>query len=119
MQVITKNPGEAPKIVDVEPSSDGEIPYDFMSKSVKGYIERVTLKSNDDFSETVSVWVNEEGLLKQMPLNVVLTHASGHQTHLVGPLLVTATKGEKTVGLSALEIPQILAALGGAQPTDN
>jgi hypothetical protein len=112
MQVITKTPGKDPEIVEVE-SENGEIPYGFMNKAVGGYIERVMLWHDGDpmMGRSVCIWVDEEGLMKGLPINVVAIRSSGHRATLVGPLLVTACQGELTVGLTAEEVTKMVDLL--------
>ena len=115
MKVIAKNPGEAPVVVETVADANGELPYAFMSKSIGGFFERVVLSHDGTYEKTVSLWVDEEGLIKRLPFNALLTHESGHQTVLVGPILVTATDGPRTVGLSEEQVDKVMKILGGGK----
>lgn len=51
---------------------EGELPYQYLSESVGGYIERVPLPPA--FHNLMDIWANEEGLLKPNPtVNFMIT----------------------------------------------
>lgn len=51
-----------------------------LQKAVGGYVERVVL------SETLTMWVNEEGLLQGLPINMAATILAGRQ--IVGDVVL-------------------------------
>lgn len=116
IQVIKKDPGKPPEVINVEPDADGEVPYAFMSEAVGGYFDTVLLASDErglGFGRTVTAWVDDEGLLKHRPFNVTLVRADGAGIPIVGPILVTATEGPESVGLTAEEVAHWMGILGG------
>lgn len=71
----------------VEPADGKKFTLKEMQDHVGGYIERVSLGGNDE------MWVNEEGLLKGLPLNqkataLVRLRAPGFPGLIVGDVLV-------------------------------
>jgi hypothetical protein len=88
--------------VDVEAVEhpDPEVGYDTLSTAVGGMIERVALRTPEFPQEDApkpfpfDLWVNEEGLLKALPLNgpaTALAAACGmHEPYLVGDVILTS-----------------------------
>lgn len=70
------------KVSDVVPSGK-KLSLDEMQKLVGGYIERVTIKGGE-------MYVDEEGLLKNLPLNQKASELAGRG--LVGNALVLMRK---------------------------
>ena len=69
----------------------------FLQGEVDGYIEHVTLRTGPD---GLSMWVNEDGLMKRLPPNEFAT-AIVHMTHvpsdtvIVGDVVFTGTTDEE------------------------
>lgn len=73
---------------------------DALQHAVGGYVDVVTLTKN------VDMWVDEEGLLKNLPVNIVATHIARlfgrtHQVYL-GPAVFTGGMDDQgtTLGLT-------------------
>lgn len=68
---------------------DFENTLEAMQEIVGGYIEAVRI------TENIVLWVNEEGLLKQLPLNFYLSNSSGEPiSPIVGDVLFTGVDSE-------------------------
>jgi hypothetical protein len=88
--------------VDVEAVEhpDPEVGYDTLSTAVGGMIERVALRTPEFPQEDApkpfafDLWVNEEGLLKALPLNGPATALAGacgmREPYLVGDVILTS-----------------------------
>ena len=78
MKVIKKLPGESATIEDIPNTLEA------LQAEVEGYIEVVPI-----YDDLVAI-VNEEGLLKGMPLNI---RVRGY--HLFGPVILAGVDGEE------------------------
>jgi len=89
MQVIVKRVGEVQEVVDVQ----GDM-YDTLQSHIGGWIEHVQLRIDGTI---VDVWLDEEGKLKSLPVNLVIPGDV-----LVGTLVFTGGADEvgMTLGVS-------------------
>jgi hypothetical protein len=62
----------------------------FLQKEVGGWVEVVHLETADGL---IQMWLNEEGLLQNLPYNSLATHLYGH-SHLVGTVVITGLDDE-------------------------
>lgn len=91
MEIMIKKVGQEAVLV-----KDWEHSYENMKKIVGGYIECVSLPHGID------MWLNEEGLLEQLPLNLQ-TSMNGQVVHvIVGDVFFAGHDGEgETIGLTS------------------
>ena len=87
MNVIRKEPGKAPEIVEIENELEA------LQKAVGGYIETFT------FAVDACVICNEEGRMKGRPYNTTLG-----RTSFVGTILVVGIEGEAFTDVPQPEI---------------
>lgn len=105
IRVIIARPGEAPFVTTIENTLEA------MQSVVGGYIERIPVSFIITGTPDVDLWVNEEGLLINLPFNRVVAG-----TPVVGPILVTSSDEEgETTGLSDEQVELTLAILSNAQ----
>lgn len=97
VRVLRKNVGEAPKLFEMEPGLDA------MREIVGGFIECVALPHNID------LWLNDEGQLEQLPLNL-LTYVDGQIVHdIVGNIFFASHDGKGgTVSLRDKQVAWIM-----------
>lgn len=114
-------------IVESLPIEGEEVDYETLNAAVDGYIERVPVHipappGPEFHAFDVDVWVNEEGLLKQLDLNPLASGfasmLTGREYVLVGNVIITGTDdtGETTPPLSEYEarvVGQLLHMLAG------
>lgn len=93
--VVTKLPGQAAEVQDVE-----DLSLRFLQSCVGGSIELVRL------SREWAMWVNEEGLLKGLEPNMLMPTQI-----IVGPVVVTSLSGGKTVGLQPEDVEEVRITL--------
>lgn len=91
MKIIYKAPKEKPKIIDIENSLKA------LQEAVGGYIETVSIASD------AVIICNEEGLLKNMPLNLKLLGVP-----FFGPVLIVGVDGDEFTDLYE---PEVMAEL--------
>lgn len=69
---------------------------------VGGYIEAVSV------NESITIWLNEEGKLQELPPNFYLIGNGSPFDIVVGDVIITGTDGEgNTIGLSDEEVTEI------------
>ena len=101
---ITVNEEGSPHFA-VEDIEGDSVPYDVLSKGVDGYIERVSCRVPEAVTAEVGIepfpfdiWVNEEGLLRDLPVNIMATwlaRSSGWRgERLVGNVVITSGVSE-------------------------
>lgn len=88
IRVIVKKVGEEPQITEIENS------YEAISSIVEGYVEHIYL------SNEVGCWLNEEGKLKQLPLNMKLQDCKGKNFDLLNGNLVLIQEEEDKISIS-------------------
>jgi len=91
MKIVVKKINEPPKVVDVE-----KLELEDMQAMVGGYIECLAL------SNTVDLWLNEEGKLIPLKANLFLRDNDGNFTDVVCGDVFAASHDDEggTVGLS-------------------
>lgn len=96
MKVVKILPGEEPEAVEITGTLES------MQAVVGGFVEHVSL------TQTLDIWVNEEGLLLQLPYNRTLATPFG-EIPLFGTILVTShdEQGE-TIGLTDGQVNFVL-----------
>lgn len=102
MIAIIITPYEAPKRIDI----DGSLAH--LQELVGGLIERVQRGPRALIElSSVDIWVNEEGLLHGLPINVLASFACDYK-YLVGPAVIV---GANDRGLKLAKCNKILKAL--------
>lgn len=95
MKVVVAEPGKKPEVVEIK----GDLSS--MQALVGGYIECVGME------DKIDLWVNEEGLLLEMPFNRCV---NGHYLH--GTIFAASHDGEgNTVGLNERQIKKVMSYL--------
>lgn len=97
MQVIRKDPGKPPRLVEIPNTLKA------LQQAVGGYIETVS------FCEDALVICNEEGLLMGLAPN-----CSFLGIDFVGTILVVGVDGDEFSGLSEADAKTVVRWLGGA-----
>jgi hypothetical protein len=78
--------------------------YKMLSDAVGGYIEALTLGVVEG-ERRVTVWLNEEGKLNNLPPNFALVEGENIYDIVMGDIIITSTDDEgETVGLTDKEI---------------
>ena len=99
-KIIVIVPGENPKVVE------NDLGLDNMQKLVGGYIECVQLTPNLD------LWFNEEGLILDLPSNVMVPvwrwNDAAHMTPIVGTCFITKQKDGNASGLTDRDIELVM-----------
>lgn len=73
-----------------------------MQKLVGGWLEAVRV------TDSITLWMNEEGKLQGLPPNFYLTDANGQPLDIVvGDVLIAGTKNHDTVSLTDAEIAEV------------
>lgn len=92
--VIVKSNGD----IEIKPWPAEKEQYALMSDAVGGYIERVHLR--DEFDTPIDMWVNEEGLLRGLPVNVFASGVASDQFRTAYPIVgdVLFTSGVSSEG---------------------
>ena len=104
IKVIVARVGQEPVIEEVEDSLSG------MQAVVGGYIERVQL------SETVDMWLNEEGRITGLTMNRLVPDEYGRQWDICGDLFLASHNQEgDTVSLSNADQDKWMARIKDAQ----
>ena len=89
-----------------------KIDYEMLSTALDGMIELVSI------SDDIDIWVNEEGKIRQLPLNVygtLLWNKVLNQPDVIaGNMIITGGVDEtgETVGLSDANIDYVLGLIG-------
>ena len=85
---------------------DTDISLEFLQKQVGGWVQVVALPNESDDTDTVALWVNEEGKFSGLPINALATElwvrSYGKTDVIVGNVVITGgtdSEGE-TLGLS-------------------
>lgn len=98
IRVVIAKPGEAPVVAEIDNGLRA------MQEVVGGLVELVQVGDLD-------VWVNEEGLLLELPFNREIAGIP-----MVGPILVAAsTKSGKTRGLTDAQVARAFSMLAATQ----
>lgn len=97
-RLVVIEPGEAPKVVEVAKND-----LYTLQKYVDGYIEEVSFRPRRPYT----VYVNEEGLLKNLPFN---REVAGHRLH--GTIVIDQVKG-----MDDAMIERVLKEWGGVSST--
>lgn len=92
MKVIQKNAKQMPKVVEIDGSLES------MQKIVNGYIEVFPLDGD------IVVVLNEEGKLKNLPVNFAVQCSPSYTEIIVGDVFICKVNGEDLVGLNDDEI---------------
>lgn len=102
MQVIVKRVGEAQELVDVQ----GDV-YNTLQAHIDGWFEHIEL---DVDGTVVDVWLDEEGKLKDLPINL---RVPGDV--LVGPLVFTGGADDegRTLGVNPSIVEAVTKLLNG------
>lgn len=91
---------------EVDANADGHIALDVVREAVGGLIERVSIDRPG--CEGLDLWLNEEGKLKSLPINMLATWLSEiwrYGDFIVGDILVCGFDGEgNSVGLTEEQI---------------
>ncbi|QFG05384.1 hypothetical protein 055SW001_73 [Bacillus phage 055SW001] len=99
MKAILKKVGEEPKVIDIE---EGNEP---LQKLVGGWIEGVRVAAD------IYMWVNEEGIIKNLPLNTITHKGEIEVSRLYGDIVVTGfdqyTRDNKS--LTSIQTVMVLA----------
>ncbi|QFG05740.1 hypothetical protein 035JT001_73 [Bacillus phage 035JT001] len=77
MKAILKKVGEEPKVIEIE---EGNEP---LQELVGGWIEGVRVAAD------IYMWVNDSGLLKNLPLNTITYQGALAVNHLHGDIVIT------------------------------
>lgn len=100
LKIVKANVGEAPEVVTIPHSLDD------MYKVVGGWIETVRI------SEDILLIIDEEGLLKEKPLNFTIAVVEGIKViqghHIVGNCFFVAYEGEEFTSLNEEQIQRVL-----------
>ena len=94
MKVIIKEPGQRPRVTEIENSLSA------LQQAVGGYIEMVTL------AEDCCIICNEEGRLQGLPYNLTFCGVS-----FVGTILFVGIAGDEFVGLSECQVRTIMKCM--------
>jgi hypothetical protein len=78
IRYVLKNVGEGLK------AEEGDLPLEAMQKIVGGYLDVVALPNDID------MWVNDEGLLDGLPLNLCITRTHFDDQPIVGNVFFTS-----------------------------
>ena len=112
-QVIVITPEGS--ITQMEMGKDGQSEYDFLNKTVAGWIQAVDL---DGTLAGFTIWVNEEGKMSGLPYNdlaTLLWEISYGQTDImVGTAVITGNADEEgdTLGLTPEQASKIFTLIG-------
>lgn len=100
MRVVTLKSKEDSLVVNDE----FEYTLENMQKAVGGYIQPIYIRTGG--TREIIIWVNEEGILDNLPTNFALIRKKGGEiiTYVLGDVLITASDGEDTVGLNDEEL---------------
>jgi hypothetical protein len=102
------DPDKQPSIQEVESYTLQTLHYTDMQKLVGGYLETLSL------AEGIDIWFNEEGRLTGLPLNRLITAASGAQFDILGDAFIAASTGEgETIGLTSEQAEHWLQVVQG------
>ena len=100
---------------DVETDEDGSIELETLQEAVGGYVERVPVVKQT--LDNLDMWLNEEGKLKSLPLNMIATNLSGiwkNGDFIVGDVLVCAFDEEgNSIGITDKQEHDLREALKG------
>jgi len=103
IKTIVARVGQHPAVEEIEAGLDG------MQAVVGGYIERVQL------SETVDLWLNEEGRITGLPLNRLVRDDYGNDWDVHGDVFLASHDDEgDTVSLSEEDLAKWLPRLKDA-----
>jgi len=105
-RVVIKKPGFRPYIKEIDAGLDS------LQALVEGYIE-VAMRAPNFFGggDELVCYVNEEGLLKEMPLNIYRP-SDGHP--LVGPLVAVKTDNQgEDVSMTEEDAERVRSLVGG------
>lgn len=117
--VVLRPENTKAEIYEVNPAEDT---YPQMKALVGGWIEHISAEhwGNKSILSKYDLWINEEGLLEHLPLNVALNPIKlAEQDYnfagiLVGTVFVTGVNDEgETIGVDEADIPEIMSALEG------
>jgi len=99
-KIIVCEPGKQPEVRELE-----KLDLDAMQAIVGGLIQCVSLTPDID------LWFNEEGRIRHLPFNRMVTDAAGQEWDIIGPMFIATAENEEdpedgvqTAGLSDLEI---------------
>ena len=96
IKIVVCEPGKSPEIREIDSDLKS------MQDIVGGYIECVALKNNID------VWINEEGLLMDLPFNRFV-----NRQPLVGTIFAASHNSSgDTISLTDTQISQVFAIFG-------
>ena len=98
MRVIRKRPGQAPQVVEIEPSLKA------MQREVDGWIETVT------FAENACVVCSEEGRVRGEPFNLKLLGLL-----FFGTILIVGVDGENFTDLGDGAVEWMMGELGSGE----
>lgn len=96
LKVVVAMPGEMPKVQEIDGSLES------MQALVGGYVELVHVRELPG----LDVYVNEDGRSKKLAPNRIV---GGHR--IVGPILVSASKGEDMTTMSEQQIALAIQVL--------
>ena len=96
MKVIIKEPGQRPRVTEIENS------LSTLQQAVGGYIETVTL------AEDFCIICNEEGRLQGLPYNLTFCGVS-----FVGTILFVGIAGDEFADLSEQQVKILLKQMEG------
>ena len=96
MKVIIKEPGQRPRVTEIENSLSE------LQQAVGGYIETVTL------AEDCCIICNEEGRLQGLPYNLTFCGVS-----FVGTILFVGVAGDEFADLSEQQVEILLKQMEG------
>ena len=96
MKVIIKEPGQRPRVTEIENNLSA------LQQAVGGYIETVT------FAEDCCIICNEEGRLQELPYNLTFCGVS-----FVGTILFVGVAGDEFADLSEQQVEILLKQMEG------
>ena len=82
------------RFAEVKTDEDGAIPLEELQSAVGGFIERTDVRKPG--CEGLDIWLNEEGKMNHLPVNVLATWLSDlwrYGDFVVGDVIVCATNG--------------------------
>ena len=93
IRIISKKVGEKPVRQDMEHTLEN------MQKKVGGYLEVVR------FPLGIDMWVNDEGLINGLPLNLVILKGGKVISHICGDVFFASADEEgETIGLNPAQV---------------
>lgn len=112
MKAILKQPGLPAEVIELEQIGLAELQH-----YCEGLVEAPYVPGLNESG--VTLWANEEGVIRRMKLNLVIEHVDFYAPMpIVGPVLLTGSNGDgETVGLTEVQIEEAQRFLTEAQPT--